>query len=73
MTAYVALGRYDGFQQAASGMITVAEQIDPDPASVPVYKSLRRLFPKAYEQVSSIHASLGDIDIGDKRINPNKR
>ena len=73
MTAYVALGRYDGFQQAASGMITVAEQIDPDPASVPVYKSLRRLFPKAYEQVSSIHASLGDVDIGDKRINPNKR
>jgi len=59
MTAYVALGWYEEFQQAAAGMITVAEQIDPDPRSVPVYKSLAQLFRRACEQVAPIHAALG--------------
>lgn len=62
MTAYVALGRYEGFEQAAAGMITVGEQIDPDPASVSVYESLIPLFRRAYKQIAPIHMELGHLN-----------
>ena len=58
MTAYVALGHYDGFVQAAESMIEVADQVDPDPSTVSIYRERSELFRKAYEQVAPIHKAL---------------
>ena len=58
MTAYVALGRFDGFTQAAASMIRVADQVDPDPLSVPIYRSRSELFRKAFERIAPIHKAL---------------
>lgn len=58
MTAYVALGQYDGFTQAAESMIGVADRVDPDPSSVPIYRARSELFRTAHEQVAPIHKAL---------------
>lgn len=58
MTAYVALGQYDGFVQAAESMIEVADQVDPDPPSVSIYRERSELFRTACEQVAPIHKAL---------------
>jgi len=58
MTAYVALGRFDGFGQAAKAMIHVADRVDPDPSSVTVYRERSKLFRTAYERVAPIHNAL---------------
>jgi len=58
MTAFVALGRFDGFREASDAMITIADRIDPDPSAVSVYRSHARLFRTAYEQLAPIHKAL---------------
>jgi len=58
MTAYVALGAYDDFEQAADTMIRVEDRIEPDPAASAVYRALAETFSAAYAQISPIHAQL---------------
>lgn len=58
MTAYVALGHYEGFAQAADSMIDIADRIDADPISVPVYRERSDLFRTAYDHVTPIHKIL---------------
>jgi xylulokinase len=58
MTAYVALGQYDGFAQAAESMIGIAARVDPDPSCVPIYRARSELFRAAYERVAPIHKAL---------------
>lgn len=58
MTAYVALGQFDTFPQAAEAMIQVGETVEPDPFSVPVYRERSELFRTAYVQVSPVHKAL---------------
>jgi len=66
MTAYVGLSRFAGFEEAADAMIHVAEQVEPDPQAVPVYRARSRLFRDAYDAVSPIHGSL----IAERRPKP---
>jgi xylulokinase len=58
MTAYVALGRYPGFVDAADSMIGVADRVEPDPLLIPVYRERSELLRMAYEQVAPIHRAL---------------
>jgi len=58
MTAYVALGEFEGFAKAAAAMIRVGQEIEPDPSAVPVYRSRAELFRTAYERVVPIHRAL---------------
>ena len=61
MTAFVALGCFDDFIQAADTMIDVEQRIEPDPSKRDVYRELSQLFRDAYEQVTPIHARLGRV------------
>ena len=58
MTAYVALGRFPGFVDAAESMIETADRVEPDPSAVPVYRERSELFRTAYEQVAPVHTAL---------------
>lgn len=60
MTAFVALGRFEGFLEAAAAMIGVAEEVEPDPAATDIYRSRSRLFREAYEHVAPIHRKLAE-------------
>lgn len=58
MTALVGLGQHDDFERAAATMIKIADRIEPDPASVAVYRALSETFCEAYRRVAPVHRAL---------------
>jgi xylulokinase len=69
MTAFVGLGRFSSFREAADAMIAVEETVAPNAEAVSVYRKRARLFRQAYCSVSSVHRSLGQVEEGE-RIGP---